>query len=63
MARIPSLGYHESRDGSVMITRGCSPVRRVAGADASALLAELTEEDAQETLARWAATPPSRMAA
>lgn len=62
MARIPSFGYHRRRDGSVMITRGCSPVRIVPGTDALALLAELTEEDPQETLARWA-TPPSRTAA
>ncbi|NKQ24369.1 hypothetical protein [Streptomyces galbus] len=62
MARIPSFGYHERRDGSVMITRGCSPVRMVPGPDARALLAELAEDDPQETLARWA-TIPSRAAA
>lgn len=42
-----------------MITRGCSPVRIVGDrAEAVALLAELAEEDPQETLARWADERP-----
>ncbi len=50
------FGYHQRKDGTVLITRGCRTLNVVRGEQkVSELLAALTTSDAQNVLAHWAA--------